>query len=343
MENGLKSGYDVVVIGGGAAGCSFLNNLSDEHNVLLVDYRKFPRFKACSGILVDNAKEYFSKQELPKEIFAEPADLHFVYQDWTNNKENPRKKYFINTYRQKLDEWLFSKIKNKKNLTIAENTKLVDFFYTKDKKFIILMLENSNETKAIVTKHLVGCDGAISTVRRKLFNRNINYYVAIQEIIPGFKLDKAYFIFDNEITDFYCWLIPKDNGVEIGAALSPANSKEKYSLFKKKVEEKFGIKGSGDLQSAIVLRPKSMQDIFLGQDSVMLCGEAAGLIIPSSAEGISNALISGKLCAEAINENYKNPLGIYKSKLKPLLERFKIKFKKSEDIKDSKKRKKYFG
>ncbi|MFH1895727.1 MAG: FAD-dependent monooxygenase [archaeon] len=342
MQNSVKSGYDIVVIGGGAAGCSFLYNLSGSFNVLLVDYRKFPRFKACSGILVNNAKDYFSDLQLPKEILAEPVNLHLTYQDWNTNKENAVEKHFINTYRQKLDEWLFSRIKNKNKLTIAEGFKLVDFFHTKDKKFIVVVLENGNETKTIVTKHLIGCDGAISTVRRKLFNRDIAYYVAIQETIPGFKLDRAYFIFDDEITDFYCWLIPKDNAVEVGAAVLPVNSKEKFNLFKKKVEKKFGIKGFGKLESAIVLRPKSSKDIFLGKDSVMLCGEAAGLITPSSAEGISSALVSGKFCAQALNAGYANPLKLYEDKCKPLLERFEEKFKKSAEISDRKKRQKYF-
>ncbi len=342
MKNKLKSGYDVVVIGGGAAGCSFLNNLSEKYNALLVDHRKFPRVKACSGILVQNSKEYFTGQDLPKEVLAEPIELHLTYQDWNSEKENAVEKYFINTRRRKLDEWLFSKVTKKSNVVISEETKLLDFFHTKDKEFIVLMLENSHETRAIITKHLVACDGALSTIRRKLSNREIPYYVAIQELIPGFTLDRAYFIFDEEVTDFYGWLIPKDGAVEVGAAVSPVNSKQKFQLFKKKVEEKFGIKGEGEVNSAVVLRPSSERDIFLGTDSILVCGEAAGLISPSSAEGISFALISGKLCAETLNLGSKDPLKEYKKNCKGLLERLGTKFKKSKEISNSGKRKKLF-
>jgi len=170
----------------------------------------------------------------------------------------------------------------------------------------------------------------------------IDYYVAIQEVISGFNLDKAYFIFDDEITDFYGWLIPKTEGVEVGVAVSPVNPKEKYKLFKKKVEERFGIKGKGEINSAIVLRPKSVKDLFLGVDSIFICGEAAGLISPSSAEGISFALLSGKYCAQALNSDSKMPLYEYKKNCKGLLERLNLKFKKSEKIRNTKKRKEFF-
>jgi len=338
----IDLGYDIVVIGGGAAGCSFLDSISDEKfRVLLVDYRQFPRFKACSGILVQKAKEYFSDIALPKSILAEPSDLHLTYLDWNNGKENVVKKHFINTYREDLDKWLFSKIKNKK-ISIVEKTKLIDFFHTKDKKFIVLILEQNGDTKSIVTKYLVGCDGALSTVRKKLFPINIPYYVAIQEIIPGHKLDRAYFVFDDEVTDFYGWLIPKDDGVEIGAAVKPFKAKEKYDLFKKKVSEKFGISGNGKLESAIILRPESINNIFLGQDTVLVCGEAAALISPSSAEGISYALLSGRYCAEALNSDTKNPLNLYRQKCKIILDRLSEKFHKSKKISHSKKRQTLF-
>ncbi|MFH1391947.1 MAG: FAD-dependent monooxygenase [Candidatus Diapherotrites archaeon] len=339
----LELGYDVVVIGGGAAGCSFLSNISDEkYNVLLVDYRSFPRFKACSGILVNNAKKYFDGINIPSSIMAKPVDLHLTYQDWTHNKENKVEKHFVNTYRKKLDELLFSEVK-KRNISILEETKLIDFFYTKDKKHTVVVLESNGMTKSIVTKNLIGCDGALSLVRKKIYPRNIPYYVAMQETIPDHKIDRAFFIFDEDITDFYCWLIPKDDGVEIGAAVSPFKARETFQKFKKKVAEKTGIKGDGKIESAIILRPESSSDFFLGENSVFLCGEAAGLISPSSAEGISYALISGKLCAEALNSEEKNPIVSYKKKCKTLLDRLNEKLLKSKKISHSKNRKTLFS
>ncbi|HIH09601.1 MAG TPA: hypothetical protein HA254_02920 [Candidatus Diapherotrites archaeon] len=341
--NRLKFGYDIVVVGGGAAGCSFLGSLADnKYSTLMIDSRSFPRFKACSGILVNNSKGFFSGASLPPEVLSKPSAIDIVYQDWASNSEKHVKKNFINTCRKELDNWLFSKVLDK-NMSILENTKLVDFFYTHDKNLIVLLLEHNGKTTSVVTKYLVGCDGALSIVRKKIFSKNIRYYVAIQELISGFKLDRAYFIFDDEITDFYGWLIPKGDCVEIGAAVSPFKAKEKFDLFKKKVSEKFGITGDGKIESAIVLRPSSLDEIFLGKDSIFLCGEAAALISPSSAEGISYALLSGKYCAEAFNSNLKSKMESYKEKCKPLLKRLNKKFIKSRKMGNPEDRKLIFG
>jgi len=339
----LMVGYDVVVVGGSAAGTSFLESIdSKKYNVLLVDYKKLPHFKPCSGILVSNAKEHLASKDFPKKVLAKPENLHLTYLDWTTGKENKTKKHFVNTRRTNLDAWLFSEIKQKEGISISEETKLVDFFYTADNKFIVLILECNGQTKSVVTKYLVGCDGAMSMVRKKLYPREIPYYVAMQEVIPNFTLGEAYFIFDEEITDFYGWLIPKAKGVEVGIAVPPAKSKALFEKFKKKVATKFGITGQGILQSAIVLRPESIKDIFLGKGAILVCGEAAGLISPSSAEGISFALISGKVGAEAINRCSKNPLKEYTKKCTHLIDRLNLKFEKSKKIKSAGKRKTLF-
>ena len=344
--NDLKPGYEIVIVGAGAAGCSLAYHLNDSSNALLIDYRKFPRFKACSGILVHAAKEHFDGIQIPNEVFSNPKEIDFVYADWNNNVEKPIKKGFFNTYRENLDKWLFNRLKTKK-IEFCEKAKLIDFSYTKDKKHIVLMIESEGNIKNIVTKYLIGCDGATSMIRKKISTTQIPYYLAIQEVIPQEKVSpKTYFIYDDEITDFYSWVIPKNKSIEIGSAVKPENSKETFELFKRKVKEKLGIEGNGKMEAAIILRPDSFSEIVLGNENIILCGEAAGLISPSSAEGISYALVSGKKCAEAINsclEKGKNEvLETYKHNIKQLLERLKKKFDKSEQIKKHSTRKGFF-
>jgi len=219
----------------------------------------------------------------------------------------------------------------------------LDYTNTRDGIHKVIMLESNGQVKPIISKYLVGCDGALSRVRKKLDSREIPFYIGVQEFIRCDKVvDMAYFIFDSEITDFYSWIIPKNNLVEIGSLLDPNYSKEKFQLLKKKIATRFGISGEGSVNSALVLRPNPRRDILLGKDSVLLCGEAAGLISPSSAEGISYALRSGKCCAEAIN-NSVNPLKEYSKLCTVIVARLVGKHDKSKVISDKVKRKKLFS
>ncbi len=339
----LKPGYDVVIVGAGAAGCLLVGELDSNLSVLLIDYRAMPRKKACSGIIVNEAHELLESKSPPKEIFFEPKELDMVYWDWNNDLKKTTKKAFWNSDRKKLDQWLYARLGERESVSVLEKTKLLDFFPTVDKSFLVLVLEINGTVRTILAKYLVGCDGALSTVRTKISPHKIPYYVAIQENLPNVTLKDAYFIFDSEVTDFYGWVIPKGKLVEVGVAVSPHNSKQKFELFKKKVKERFGISGDGEIDSAIVLRPNSLNEITLGKDHILLCGEAAGLISPSSAEGISYALRSGKFCADALNKKFKNALPEYKENCKPLLERLSKKFAKSALIRDSQNRVKLFS
>ncbi len=334
--------YDVVIVGAGAAGCMLAGELSPSINALLVDYRIMPRKKACSGILVKDSQDIIAHLAPPANIFFTPKKFDIVYLDMANHLEKPVGKAFWNTSRKKLDQWLYSRLEKKQSIVILDKTKLVDFFPTESGNSLIVTLDAGGHTMKAKTNYLVGCDGALSAIRKKISSHTIPSYLAIQENILGKPIKNAYFIFDDEITDFYGWVIPKGKLVEVGVAVSPQNSKAKFESFKNRIAERFGLSGKGEVDSAIVLRPISMNEIILGQGHVLLCGEAAGLIDPSSAEGISYALRSAKFCADALNKNFDNALEQYKKNCSPLLDRLAKKFEKSAVISDKEKRKKLF-
>jgi geranylgeranyl diphosphate/geranylgeranyl-bacteriochlorophyllide a reductase len=339
----IPLGFDIIIIGAGSAGCVLAKNLSKEFKILIIDSKELPRTKACSGILVSESKDFF-KEGLPDNIFFNPKKLDIEYIDFNNDSSKFIQKSFYNSSRKELDKFLFEQILTLPNVFILANTKLIEFYHSDESNKIIVVCENKGIVKPLIANNLVGCDGALSLVRRKIFAKQIPFYIGIQET---FKIKKsikhAYFIFDDELTDFYSWIIPKGNKVEIGALLNPEDVKKKYSLFKNKIKIKFGIEGNGNIDSAIVLRPHSVNDLCLGKQNVLLCGEAAGLISPSSAEGISFAIRSAKFCANALNKNSKNPLKVYLKEIKPLLLRLESKFKKSKNLASAKNRKKLFG
>jgi flavin-dependent dehydrogenase len=155
------------------------------------------------------------------------------------------------------------------------------------------------------TRVLVGADGASSSVRfqstpKPFFPKR---YFAIQEWVEGDR-DFPYFtsLFDTEITDYYCWTIPKGNYLIIGAALHPEEGiSEKFELLKRKLRRHgFQFGKTVRREGAYILRPVKMRQLSTGGQGIALLGEAGGWISPSSAEGISYAFKSALILGETL-------------------------------------------
>ncbi|MDR0870946.1 MAG: hypothetical protein LBN39_09155, partial [Planctomycetaceae bacterium] len=68
-------------------------------------------------------------------------------------------------------------------------------------------------------------------------------------------------------------------------------------------------------ESGMMFRPLRLNSMFAGAGSVALAGEAAGLISPSSAEGIGPALKSAYLLAQSFDKNGGLNIEKYRKKL----------------------------
>ena len=89
-----------------------------------------------------------------------------------------------------------------------------------------------------------------------------------------------------------------------GGAFEPQGARAAFEIQKRKLVER-GLVAESTLRSPVkteactLLRPRPGQGIVHGADRCFLIGEAAGLISPSSFEGISYALCSGEALADA--------------------------------------------
>ena len=137
-------------------------------------------------------------------------------------------------------------------------------------------------------------------------------YVAIQEWFEAANPQPWYSaIFDREVTDFYSWLIPKDGELIVGSAMFPGRTgPTKFELLKNKLRQ-FGIDLGPRVRrhTALLHRPRSAWHVSTGAGRVALIGEAAGLVSPSSAEGISYAFRSAMILADLLR---KGPAGLGK-------------------------------
>jgi flavin-dependent dehydrogenase len=152
----------------------------------------------------------------------------------------------------------------------------------------------------------------------------IHKYISIQEWFEDNTNSPFYScIFDKEITDSYSWTISKDNYFIVGGAFPTKESTKRFELLKEKIRHSgvtFGklVKREG----CFVYLNKGIMGTCTGKNGVYLIGEAAGMISPSSLEGISYSMESGKILAEIINRGFEN-IG-YKYFMKTLGIRIKL-------------------
>ena len=310
--------YDVIIVGAGPAGATLARMIGNRYKVLLVDKRfdpgaEFSREKCCGGLLAPDAQKILGKMgvALPREILVGPQIFKVRAIDLQAGLEKYYQRFYINLDRAKFDRWLVSLVPSAVETRFGRRLTGIEYG---DKCRVHLYGEKGTET--IEGKVLVGADGAYSMVRRKLFPFAVepHRYLALQEWFPADKMLPYYSaIFEPSITDFYSWIIPKERFLILGSALSPGkNVSQNFLKLKKQLGNYgFNLGESVKQESAALLRPGGSREIQTGSGQAVLIGEAAGLISPSSAEGLSYAFVSALLASKALSGGLHDPATRY--------------------------------
>jgi len=319
--------YDLVIIGGGPAGATLARLASDLGRVLVIEKRPATAdphsphwLKPCGGMLVPEGVEALSRMGLsiPQEVLVRPQPLRVRLVDFGSG----RQRYYSNIMcrnvdRGRLDQWLLSLVPpgvevqydaRLRRLELGESSVTVHYRLGR--------AELSVEARAVV-----GADGAASRTRRCIVPRRSapRAYLTMQDWVANANQAPLFTaIFDTEITDFYCWTVPKDDRLIIGAALRAQDEPaRRFELFRQRLAERLGVTGRSERrETALLLRPTSMRQLCLGHGRVLLVGEAAGLTSPTSGEGMSFALRSAQVAARALRSRPDDPLRAYRRSMR---------------------------
>lgn len=317
--------YDIAIIGAGPAGCTLARLLDKNYKVILIDKRDILSekcsSKCCGGLLAPDAQKFLGRMgmAIPSSVLVDPQLFLVRTMDFDNNLERYYQRFYFNMDRLAFEQWLLSNVPDNVDLALGCTFKNCEF----NGDGVEFSFTYKGKTYKEHAKVIVGADGGHSLVRKSVFpkEKTPETYVAVQE---WFEIDKSMpwygVIFDSTITDFYSWTITKGKVLIIGSALKKNNlALERFRMLKMKLRDHGLVYGKRILrEGALILRPGNISSVVTGNEYCALVGEAAGLISPSSAEGISYALRSAYCLATAINEDINGFQSGYSKKISKL-------------------------
>ena len=311
MEN--HTSYDVIIIGGGPAGASFASYLKDDVKALLLE-KSTPTSpgKCCGGMLSHTAQEVLREQKitLPEDVIISPQPFCVRATDLETGRDRLFKRDYLNISRKGFNSYLISRIPS--HVLVKEGARMVSLKKENGIFTVEYIFEGISFTATAPL--VIGADGAISPTRNALTKKDVfkDYYYASLQVTLNTPVNKFGAFFQRKFTDYYGWYVPKGNETILGlAAPSHFKSNLKASLIKsKEILENKGIieKSEGhSLEGAIIIRPTLRMKALPHYNGAVFLGEAGGFISPSSSEGISYALRTGKKASELYSKHSDSP------------------------------------
>ncbi|MBL4605774.1 MAG: NAD(P)/FAD-dependent oxidoreductase [Flavobacteriaceae bacterium] len=297
--------YDVAIVGSGPSGAMTAFYLAQKGvRVCIIEKEILPRYKTCGGGFV-----YRGRKDLPIDI-SDVIEREFYNVETFFGKDLhftvSRKAPIITMIMRDTFDHLIVKKAKELGVDLLEGHKLIKVNSHDD--YII-----SETTQGqIQSKFLIAADGVLSPTAKlagwKTETRNLipalEYEVTVSK--EDFeRLSKTVRFDIDGAPEGYAWCFPKKNHLSIGVL----TTKKKRINLKEYYREYLHLLGITNVlkeeQHGFQIPLSSRTDGFV-KGRTFLIGDAAGFAEPITAEGISNAIYSGKLVAEAIVESNLN-------------------------------------
>ncbi len=314
--------YDLIIIGAGPAGATLARLLGAKRSVLLLESRgpdddgKRPE-KCCGGLLAPDAQTQLRRMglALPAFVCDSGQPLRVKALDLVSGDARHYPRAYINLDRPAFERWLLSLLPS--GVTFLPGRRCTGIRPAPGGGWQVTA-QGPEDARVYTGRLLAGAEGASSLVRRTLDPSRDpkRFYLALQDSFrlkdignnAGFLSTEYTAFFHPELTDFYGWVIPKQDRVLLGAALPlrGRNNAAKRMRTARDALRRHGYdfpepdgKTPFSRRACLVMRPRP-RDIFCGRNGAFCIGEAAGWISPSSAEGFSYAFASAEALAGAI-------------------------------------------
>lgn len=299
--------FDVVVVGGGPSGATAAHDLAASgRNVMLLD--RAGRIKPCGGAI---PPRLISDFDIPEDLLVARVNCARMVSPSDVQVDMPINGGFVGMVdREVFDEWL------RQRAVDAGARRATGAFkrFDRDEGGITRVYyeqrgaDGSVSEKILRARALIGADGALSVVARQCLPgaERLPYVFAYHEIVrappveAGFDGKRCDVYYRGSVSpDFYGWVFPHGDTVSVGTG----SARKGFSLR----DSVGGLRDAAGLADVETIRregaPIPLHPLPRWDDgrSVLLAGDAAGVVAPASGEGIYYAMIGGRLAAEAVD------------------------------------------
>jgi len=291
----VNNKYQTIIIGAGPAGLTAGKYLKDA--LILEKEKEIGKPVQCGEGISHNSLEEQGIKPDPAWISATIDTIEVCIASGRKASFKGEKLGYI------LDRTVFEKaLAQKCKAEIRLNTKVVDI-----KKQDGLWEIKTEKGEIFKSEYLIGADGPLSIVRRKLFQEQkievlptYEYLVELEKEIP---ISIMQLYFDKErFPGGYVWIFPKSkNTANIGLGGTENLAQRFHYFMEKVVRPEFGNYKLLENKSGTITWGGAK--IKLYKDKVFLVGDAGALVDPVLGGGMNNAMVSAKIAAQSILSN----------------------------------------